>query len=258
MLRPDVLIHLSSYSSVAYSWKYPIDAIKNNTNIFLNLLEALRAHASSCRVLSIGSSEEYGIVSENQTPLREHQPLRPASPYAVARVAQEDLSRVYCAGFGMDVVCTRSFNQVGPGQSDRFVVSAIARQFAELVSGRTTSITTGDIGIVRDFLDVRDAVRAYRLLLKKGVAGEVYNVCSGRGYAIGAVVSMLMEITGTKPPMSVDRSLLRPVENRIVVGSYEKLAASTGWQPEIEFARTLQDILEYWLEAARAAPGTES
>jgi GDP-4-dehydro-6-deoxy-D-mannose reductase len=158
----------------------------------------------------------------------------------------------------MDVVCTRSFNHVGPGQSDRFVVSAIARQFAELISGPRTSITTGDIGIVRDFLDVRDAVRAYRLLLKKGVAGEVYNVCSGRGYPISAVVSMLMDITGRKPPMSIDRSLLRPVENRIVIGSYAKLAAATGWQPQIEFARTLQEVVEYWVSALQAAPGTES
>lgn len=245
-IRPDVLVHLASYSSVAYSWKHPIESFKNNTNIFLNLLEAVRAHAPACRILSIGSSEEYGVVTENETPLREHQPLRPASPYAVARVAQENLSSVYSSGFGMNIVCTRSFNHVGPGQSDLFVVSSIARQFAEFMAGRRTSITTGDTGIVRDFLDVRDVVRAYYLLLKNGHAGEVYNVCSGRGSSISSIITMLMEITGTRPALAVDRSLLRPVENRLVIGSYDKLAASTGWGPEFELDDALRDVVEYW------------
>jgi GDP-4-dehydro-6-deoxy-D-mannose reductase len=179
--------------------------------------------------------------------------MRPASPYAVARVAQENLSMVYARGFKLDIVCTRSFNHVGAGQPDSFVVSALARRFVEFMAGQRPSITAGDTGIVRDFLDVRDVVRAYRLLLQKGRSGEVYNVCSGRGWSIDEIITMLMQITGARPPIEVDRSLLRPVENRVVVGSYAKLHALTGWRPEIELKETLASVVKYWQTVLRVA-----
>ncbi len=245
-VRPDRVVHLASCSSVQYSWKHPVDSFKNNTNIFLNLLDALRTHVPTCRVLSVGSSEEYGVVRPEDIPLREEQPLRPASPYAAARVAQEDLSRVYAEGFGMDIVCTRSFNHVGAGQSDRFVVSAIGRRFVEFMLGRRTAVTTGDAGVIRDFLDVRDVVRAYHVLLQQGVAGGTYNICSGLGHSIGDIVSMYMEVTGIRPPIEVDESLRRPIENRIVVGSFARLNALSGWTPQISLQDSLRSIIDYW------------
>jgi len=226
-------------------------------NIFLNLLEAVHRHAPACRILSVGSSEEYGIVTQDDTPLREDRPLRPVSPYAVARVAQENLSMVYAGGFNMDIVCTRSFNHIGAGQSDMFVVSSIARKFAEVMTGRRRSIVAGDTSIVRDFLDVRDVVRAYYLLLKNGKRGEVYNVCSGRGIPVSGIITTLMEITGTSPPVELDQSLLRPVENRVVIGSNAKLHELTGWQPEIALKDTLAAILEYWRGVASATQSSD-
>ena len=133
-----------------------------------------------------------------------------------------------------------------------FVVSSIARKFAEFIHGQRRSIVGGDIEIVRDFLDVRDVVRAYYVLLKKGNNGEVYNVCSGKGISIKDVITMLMEITDTNPPLEIDSSLFRPVENRLVVGSNEKLYHLTGWQPEIGLKQTLTGILQYWQKVTAA------
>ena len=252
-IRPDFVVHLASYSSVGYSWQQPIESFKNNTNIFLNVLEAVHKHAPGCRILSVGSSEEYGVVTQDETPLSEDRPLRPVSPYAVARVAQEHLSMVYAKGYKMDIVCTRSFNHVGAGQSDQFVISSIARKFVEFMAGQRPSIVAGDTGVVRDFLDVRDVVRAYHVLLKQGISGEAYNVCGGRGLSIKEIITMLMEITGTKPPVEIDKSLLRPVENRVVIGSCAKLHGLTGWRPEIELKDTLAAIVEYWQKVPSSA-----
>lgn len=243
---PERLIHLASFSSVGYSWGKPIESFKNNTNIFLNLLEALHNFAPACKVLSVGSSEEYGIVSASDLPLRETAMLKPTSPYGVARVAQESFSTVFAKGFGMNIVCTRSFNHLGAGQSPQFVVSAIGRQFVELEKGLRSSITVGDTSVVRDFLDVRDVVRAYLLLLRKGQAGEVYNICSGVGRSIADVIAAFMEVTGLKPAVEVDQKLLRPVENPAIVGSHEKITKAFGWKPEIDFPTSLASIIDYW------------
>ncbi|MDD5597558.1 MAG: GDP-mannose 4,6-dehydratase [Victivallaceae bacterium] len=244
---PDYIVHLASFSSVAYSWRRPLESFRNNTNIFLNLLEAIHKNALPCRLLSIGSSEEYGAVSAAELPLTENLKPRPLSPYAVARVAQENMSWVYSKGFGLDIVCTRSFNHIGCGQDDRFVVSSLARRFAEFKAGKCPEIIVGDTGIVRDFLDVRDVVRAYYLLLKSAAgSGEIFNICSGRQTSIQDIIEIFKEITATAPPLTVDPDLLRPVENRIVTGSNRKLYELTGWQPEIKLEDSLRDIAQWW------------
>ncbi len=243
---PERIIHLASFSSVGYSWQKPIDSFKNNTNIFLNLLEAIHIFAPSCRVLSVGSSEEYGSVTPADLPLREEATLKPLSPYAAARVAQEHLSLVFAKGFGMDIVCTRSFNHVGPGQSAQFVVSSIGRQFVEFEKGMRTSITVGDTSVVRDFLDVRDVVTAYLLLLRQGAPGEVFNVCSGKGRSIAEVIEVFCSVTGLRPSIETEQSLKRPIENPVVIGSYEKLSKRFGWKPEHDFASSIKSIIEYW------------
>jgi len=244
--RPDRLIHLASFSSVGFSWHEPIASFTNNTNIFLNVLECVRRQSPATRVLSIGSSEEYGLVTEADLPLRETSPLRPLSPYAVARVAQEHLGDVYVRGFGLDVVATRSFNHVGPGQSAQFVISGLAKQVAELARGERDRITVGTTSVIRDFLDVRDVVAAYLALLDRGARGEVFNICSGCGTSIADAIAMLGKIANVEPVLEVDPALVRPVENTIVVGDHAKLTAAVGWRPTIGLEQSLRDVYDHW------------
>ncbi|WP_308756463.1 GDP-mannose 4,6-dehydratase [uncultured Bacteroides sp.] len=168
LFRPNYILHLASYSSVAFSWKNPILSFQNNVNIFLNLLEVIRKYSLKTRILSIGSSEEYGNINTDDIPLKETARLDPLSPYAVARVSQEMLSKLYSKSYGLDIVMTRSFNHIGPGQSDIFVVSSFVRRILEEKSNdiRKIQLLVGNLNIVRDFLDVRDVVRAYYILLK--------------------------------------------------------------------------------------------
>ena len=246
--QPDVVLHLAAHSSVQYSWKNPAQSFRNNTTIFLNLIEAIRLLHSDVRILSVGSSEEYGDVSNKDLPLREDHILRPVSPYAVARVSQEMLSRVYVSSYGMDIVSTRSFNHIGPGQSEVFVASSFARQIAAASKAGLSNLAmkTGDLSIVRDFTDVRDVVRAYHLLLLKGRKGEVYNVCSGQGIPLSDFLLKMSQKAGIKITQTTDPALVRPSDNRAIIGSNEKISAETGWRPEIPLDRSLGDILLDW------------
>lgn len=246
--QPDRLIHLASFSSVGASWREPVTSFSNNTNIFLNVLECVRQSSPATRVLSIGSSEQYGLVAAADLPLRETAPQRPLSPYAVARVAQEHLGDVYRRGYGVDIVATRSFNHVGAGQSPQFVVSAIGKQFAELARGKRDRIQVGTTSVIRDFLDVRDVVTAYVGLLDRGATGEVYNICSGAGHSIADVIRMFGALARVEPVLETDPALLRPVENEVVIGDHGKLTAAIGWRPTIALADALRSVYDYWLE----------
>lgn len=248
--RPGYILHLASVSSVAQSWQTPFDSFVNNTNIFLNVVEQIRVNKIDCRILSIGSSEEYGEVTEKELPLTEDSLLKPLSPYAVARVSQEMLSKIYADGFGLDIVITRSFNHIGPGQKENFVISSFARQLVLLAKNKSAAnkIVTGDLSIIRDFLDVRDVVKAYLMLLKKGRKGEVYNICSGRGMQLKEVVAKMCEILQTEISMEVDPALIRPNENHKIIGSNQKIHTELGWQPAIPIEKSLSDIIGFWQE----------
>jgi len=246
--QPNYILHLASFSSVAFSWKEPVQSFQNNTNIFLNLIDAVRKLNIDARILSIGSSEEYGNVNDEDLPLKENHKLNPVSPYAVARMAQEDLSRVYIKGYGMDIVLTRSFNHIGPMQKNVFVVSSLAKQLVELKrSGRNRgSIVTGDVSIVRDFTDVRDVVHAYYLLLKSGKTGNVYNVCSGIGFSLKDIIGTMAKLLNIEVEVNVDNRLIRPVDNRIIIGSNEKIKRELGWNNIIPIEQSLKDVICYW------------
>ena len=242
--RPDMIVHLAAVSSVAQSWKMPVDSFLNNTNIFLNVAEAVRALKLSTRILSVGSSEEYGNVPKEEMPISEEHSLSPASPYAVARVAQEQLSRLYAEGFGLDVVMTRSFNQIGPGQRPAFVVPSFVSQ---LVGGKregrkTVTVKAGDLSIVRDFLDVRDAVAAYLLLMDKGETGKVYNVCSGIGRTLREVLETVARIVGVEVDVSVDPARIRPADNHMIIGSNEKMR-QLGWTLKHTLEASIRDMV---------------
>ena len=244
--RPDVIVHLAAVSSVAQSWKVPVDSFLNNTNIFLNVAEAVRSLKLSARILSVGSSEEYGNVPKKEMPIREEHPLAPASPYAVARVAQEQLSRLYADGFGLDVVMTRSFNQIGPGQRPDFVVPSFV---AQLMAGKregsgVVDVKAGDLSIVRDFLDVRDAVSAYLLLMEKGESGKVYNICSGVGRTLREVLEAVARIVGIGINVSVDPARIRPADNHMIVGSNEKMI-QLGWTFKHSLETSIRDMVAH-------------
>ena len=246
--QPRYILHLASFSSVAFSWKNPTISFKNNVNIFLNLLEVIRKYGLNTRILSIGSSEEYGNVAPEETPLTEMSPLRPLSPYAVARVAQEMLSKLYADSFGIDIVITRSFNHIGPGQRDVFVVASFIRRILEAkLSGEDKmTMKTGDLQIVRDFLDVRDVVKAYYLLLKKGRKGEVYNICSGIPTQLSEIIDMTAEIVDPKVDTVVAPELVRPNDNPYILGDNSKLKRDTGWEKSFALETSIRDIIDYW------------
>jgi len=246
-VAPEYIIHMAAQSSVAESWKTPVFSFMNNTNIFLNIIDTVRLNDNGARVLSIGSSEQYGIVSAKELPLTEDTPQHPANPYAVARVAQEQLAKIYAEGYGLDICCTRSFNHCGPGQSDRFVVSAIVKQFVQIAHGlQEPVIHIGNGSIVRDFVDVHDVVAAYNLLLTKGKRGEIYNVCSGTGRTIGEIVTLLSEMKGIRVTVHEELAEIRPIDNPRIIGSNRKIRRDLGWRPVIPFEQSLLSIYDYW------------
>jgi GDP-4-dehydro-6-deoxy-D-mannose reductase len=248
-VQPDYILHLAAQSSVAESWKTPVSSFMNNTNIFLNIIDTVRLNDNGARVLSVGSSEQYGIVSEADLPLSETAPQCPANPYAVARVAQEQLARIYAEGYGLDICCTRSFNHCGPGQDERFVISSIVKQFVQISHGtRKPVIHIGNGAIVRDFIDARDVVRAYHLLLTKGRRGEAYNICSGHGCAIRDIITILSEMYGIPVKVFENPTLIRPMDNPRIVGSYQKIQRDLGWHPSITFGQSLRSMYEYWFK----------
>lgn len=248
--QPDYLLHLASFSSVAYSWKHPVDSFVNNTNIFLNIADVVRTSGLKCRILSVGSSEEYGHVTESELPITELSATKPKSPYAVARISQEMLSEIYAKSFAVDVVLTRSFNHIGPGQKDIFVISSFAHKLTTIKKDASLpkEMTVGNIDIIRDFVDVRDVVKAYYSLFQNGKKGEVYNICSGKGTSLEKVLTTMSEILDIKVKFNRDEALMRPDENLKIIGSHEKISSESGWQPTLSLRESLEDIINYWMQ----------
>lgn len=246
--RPDFIIHLASYSSVSGSWKNPNTSFLNNVNIFLNLIESVRMIGNKCRILSVGSSEEYGFVKIEDLPLKESNQLNPSSPFGVARVTQELLSKLYADVYGLDIVITRSFNHIGPGQNENFAVASFAKQLVDARKNQLNEfVSAGDVTIVRDFIDVRDVVRAYHKLLLNGKKGEVYNVCSGYGVSLKNIIQMICEILEISIPIRNDLKLKRPKDNPVIIGSNEKIKKETDWTTEFSLERSLQDVVKYYM-----------
>ncbi len=246
--NPDYILHLASRSSVAFSWQRPGELITENTQIFLNIVETLREIGSPCKMLSVGSAEEYGHVEPEDLPLRETHPTTPVSPYGAARVLQNNLVGIYSKNFGLNLVHTRSFNHIGPYQNENFVIGSFIKQISEQIREGKKEITlvVGDIEVVRDFTDVRDVVRAYHALLMKGRTGETYNVCSNKRYRLREMIELFSRLTGRRIKTVIDPNNFRPTENKMIVGSYDKLKKETGWEPSIPIEACLADLLSYW------------
>ncbi len=245
--QPDYIIHLASLSSVAESWKKPSLSFLNNLNIFLNVLESMSKIEKRCRILSVGSSEQYGVVASSDIPIRETTPLNPQSPYAVARVSQEMLSKLFVDNFGLNIVLTRSFNHVGPRQLSKFAIPSFIEQIVLQVQSNSSAITiaTGNLDIIRDFLDVRDVAKAYVALLKKGKTGHIYNVCSGSGYKLSQIIDLISEIIGQPVQVTLNPDFVRPADNPVIIGDCTKLKTDTGWMPSITLKDTLKAMIDY-------------
>lgn len=244
--QPEVVYHLAAWSEVGSSWQDPTSCLRVNVEGTANVLDAART-AGARRVLVVGSSEEYGKVDADGVRLREDAPLRPITPYGASKIAASYVALQAWIGTGLETVRVRAFSHTGAGQSDRFVVPALARRIVMAQLEHADSIAVGARDPVRDLSDVRDVVRAYRLLVEHGEAGEVYNVCSGSGVSIGEIADRLVARAGGELTVQVDDDLVRPVEVPYLVGDPTKIGAATGWSPHF----TLDDTLDVVLAEAR-------
>jgi GDP-4-dehydro-6-deoxy-D-mannose reductase len=252
---PDYVVHLAAQSFVGSSWQTPAETLTTNIISQVNLLEGIRALKMRPRFLAIGTSEEYGLTYPEELPIKETNPLRPLSPYGVSKVTQDMMGYQYFKSYGLPVIRTRAFNHEGPRRGEVFVTSSFAKQIAEIeVGAREPVIRVGDLKPRRDYSDVRDIVRGYWSLLESGEPGEVYNLSSGRSWAIQQVLDFLLEQSKVKPiAVEVDPSRLRPSDVMVLEGDSSKIQRATGWQVQIPFERTLRDLLDYWRQRIRAA-----
>lgn len=246
-VRPDRIFHLAAQSFVPGSWNAPAMTMDVNVIGQINLFEAIRQVGLDPLVHIAGSSEEYGLVFTNEVPMKESNPLRPLSTYAVSKVAQELLGWQYFRSYGLKTVVTRGFNHTGPRRGEIFVTSSFARQIAEIEKGQHDPfVMVGDLESKRDWTDVRDMVRAYWLALEKGAPGEVYNIGSGKSIRVGDMLDLLLSLSKVKIQVRQDPARLRPSDVKVLWADPGKFRARTGWEPKIPFEQTMRDLLDYW------------
>ena len=245
--RPDFIFHLAAQSFVPSSWSAPNETLTTNVSGQTNLFEAIRALKLDPVVQLACSSEEYGLVLPDEVPIKETNPLRPLSPYAVSKVAQDYLGYQYFQSYGLKAIRTRGFNHTGPRRGQVFVTSNFCSQVAAIELGmQEPVIRVGNIEAIRDFTDVRDMVRAYWLAVNHGKPGEVYNIATGHGIRISELLDRIIALASVKVTIEVDPERLRPSDVEILIGDSSKFRADTGWEPRIPFEQTLRDLLDYW------------
>jgi len=246
-MRPAGVLHLAALTSVAQSFREPERFFDVNFNGTWNLLRALRNTNFDGRLLFVSSGDCYGIVADNDLPVRETHMLRPRSPYAVSKVAAEALCLQWAETEKLNVVLTRSFNHVGPGQDPVFAIAGFAKQIERIRRGvQPARLMTGDLDVTRDLSDVRDVVAAYLALLERGRSGEVYNVGSGHERRIRDVLNEMLAIAGVDAEIVTDQARVRPGEQRRAAADITKIGRDTEWCPTMPLARTLRDMLDDW------------
>jgi GDP-4-dehydro-6-deoxy-D-mannose reductase len=252
-VRPDVVYHLAARAQVAESWRAPGVTLRDNLTMAYHLLEAVRTSAPAAVVVVVSSGEVYGPPA--RLPVDETAELRPQNPYAVSKAQLDLLAGFYADAHGLRVVRPRAFNHAGPGQEARYAIASFARQVAEGVEAGDdrVSVVTGNPEARRDYTDVRDVVRAYRLLAVRGEPG-VFNVCSGRTASAAELVAMLERVAGVAIEHTVDESLVRSHEVMEIRGDAGRLHGATGWAPQIGLERTLADTVAWWRERVRSGP----
>jgi GDP-4-dehydro-6-deoxy-D-mannose reductase len=241
--KPDVVYHLGGWSDVGASWDFPLDAFRVNAEGTLNLLQAC-VNNGKPRVLAVSSADIYGHVTSDELPINESTPFRPVTPYAASKVAADQLALQAWLGHQLETIRVRAFNHLGPGQTTRFVAPAIAERIAINERDGLHSVPVGNLTPRRDITDVRDVVRAYRLLMERGEPGTAYNVCTGRDLTIGDLAERLVTLANSPMQLEADPELQRPVETPVLRGDPTRLNEATGWIPEIPLETTLRDILD--------------
>ena len=248
-IKPDRIFHLAAQSFVPASWRLPAETFAINAIGQINLFEALLSLKLNPKIHIAGSSEEYGHVNPDEVPMKETNPLRPLSPYAVSKVAQDLLAYQYFKSYGMKTVRTRGFNHTGPRRGDVFVTSNFAKQIAEIEKRKKEPVIhVGNLEAKRDFTDVRDIVRAYWLAAEKGEDGEVYNVGTGKAMAMKEMLDILLSLSKAKVKIKMDPERLRPSDVPILQSDCSKFVRLTGWKPQIPLEQTFKDLLNYWRE----------
>lgn len=242
--QPDHIYHLAAQASPRRSFSQPWETLENNIRSQLNVFLACLSLGIQPRILIVSSAEIYGPVQPDQLPIRETAPLRPTNPYGVSKVAQDMLGLQYWLSHHLPILRARPFNHFGPGQSEGFVAIDFSIQIARIEAGQQEPvIEVGNLSAMRDFTDVRDVVRAYRLIMEKGIPGEVYNVASGRAYSIQSLLDTLLGYSTTRIEIRTDAARMMPIDVPIIQGDTTRLREATGWQPMIGFEQTVLDIL---------------
>ena len=250
-IKPDYIFNLAA---VSLSWKNPILTVDINIKGVINILEAVREIKQyNPKIILIGSSEEYGNVKEDEIPVKEENNLRPGNIYAVTKVCQNMIGKIYSSAYEMDIVNIRAFNHIGPKQAPIFVVSDFCKQVAEVEKGlREPIIYTGNLGAKRDFTDVRDIVRAYSALALNGKKGETYNIGSGKAVSIKEILDIILKNSTKNIEIIRDEKRYRPIDIPIIEADIEKLKKITDWKPEILLEKSIKEILGYWRKNGRS------
>ncbi len=248
-IKPDYIFHLAAQSFVPTSWVSPAVTLDVNIVGSANLFEAVKQAKLNTVIQIACSSEEYGMVYEDELPIRETNPLRPLSPYAVSKLAMDFLGYQYHQSYGLKIIRTRGFNHTGPRRGDTFAESNFAKQVALIEKGKQEPIIrVGNLEAKRDYTDVRDMVRGYLLSVEKCTPGEVYNICTGHAEKIGDVLNMFISLAKVKVTIQEDPARMRPSDVPVLIGDNTKFVEATGWKPEISFEKTMNDLLNYWRE----------
>ncbi len=250
-IMPDVVYHLAAQSSVAVSWSKPQLTAEVNVIGSINVLESFREcrNSANMRLIMIGSGEEYGYIRPEACPLSEAEPLHPGNIYAATKACQEMIGEIYARAYKLNIVMVRAFNHSGARQSSTFVISDFCKQISEIESGKKTpEICVGNLSAMRDFTDVRDVVRAYRLLADKGVSGKIYNIGRGKAVSIQYILDTALSFANTDIQVKTDPKRMRASDIPIIEPDVSRIFADTGWKAEISVEQTIRDTLDYWRE----------
>ncbi len=243
---PDILINMAGQANVGLSWKKPQLTVSLNTIGLINVLEAVRSVNPKMRVIAVGSSDEYGSLEKRGANVTEDIPIKPITPYAISKAAQESFAQLYNRAYGMNICMIRLFNLGGPYQGKGYMISDFASGIADVEAGKKEFLSVGNLESARDFTHVRDAARACRLIAEKGQTGEIYNVSSGSTHTAQEVLDLLLSMANKEIQVKQDPARMRPSDTPVVCGNHDKLTAHTGWLPEYSMQEILADSLAYW------------
>jgi GDP-4-dehydro-6-deoxy-D-mannose reductase len=259
LASPDLVVNMAGLASAGQSWRQPAETFIVNALGIVNLLEAVAVHAQGAHVTCVSSAEVYGAATGEQLPLREEHPIEPLNPYGASKASMELICGQYARSRGLRIAVIRAFNQLGPGQSPQFVASDFARQVAaaELGGHDTAELSVGNLAVIRDFVDVRDAARAYLAVVQRQLEGP-FNLCSGRAIELKTLIDEIGRATPLTIVVKPARARGRPAEAPAIVGSSERLQRATGWAPKIPLRQTASDLMEWWRAELREGGGVEA